>query len=100
VVGAGPAGLTAAYYLRKLGYSVTVYDSLEEGGGVLAYGIPPYRLQKDVVKKQVKAIESTGVQFKYKVTIGKDISLVDLQKEYGGLLRHGRLEAALPGAGG
>jgi len=82
VVGAGPAGLTAAYYLRQLGYSVTVYEAQEEAGGVLTYGIPPYRLAKEVVRKQVRAIENTGVQFKYKVKVGQDITLAELQKEY------------------
>ena len=81
-MGSGPAGLSAAYYLRKLGYSVTVFEAMEEAGGVLTYGIPPYRLPKDVVKKQVQAIEKTGVQFKYKVNVGKDITLEDLQKNY------------------
>jgi NADPH-dependent glutamate synthase beta subunit-like oxidoreductase len=82
VIGSGPAGLSAAYYLRQLGYQVMVYEAMEEAGGVLTYGIPPYRLSKDVVKKQVKAIESTGVQFKYKINVGKDVTLVDLQKNY------------------
>jgi NADPH-dependent glutamate synthase beta subunit-like oxidoreductase len=82
VIGSGPAGLSAAYYLRKLGHSVTIYEAMEEAGGVLAYGIPPYRLPKDIVKKQIKAIESIGVQFKLKVNIGKDITLENLQKEY------------------
>jgi NADPH-dependent glutamate synthase beta subunit-like oxidoreductase/CO/xanthine dehydrogenase FAD-binding subunit len=82
VVGSGPAGLSAAYYLRQLGYQVTVFEAMEEAGGVLTYGIPPYRLPKDVVKNQVKAIESTGVQFKYKVNIGQDMSLEVLQQEY------------------
>jgi NADPH-dependent glutamate synthase beta subunit-like oxidoreductase/CO/xanthine dehydrogenase FAD-binding subunit len=82
IVGSGPAGLSAAYYLRKLGHRVTVFESMEEAGGVLTYGIPPYRLQKDVVKRQIKAIESTGVQFKLKVNIGKDITLENLQKDF------------------
>ena len=82
VVGSGPAGLAAAYYLRQLGYSVTIYEAMEEAGGVLTYGIPPYRLPKDIVKKQVRAIESTGVQFKYKVKVGKDITLEALQQQY------------------
>jgi NADPH-dependent glutamate synthase beta subunit-like oxidoreductase/CO/xanthine dehydrogenase FAD-binding subunit len=82
IVGSGPAGLSAAYYLRQLGYPVTVYESRPSAGGVLTYGIPAYRLPKDVVRQQVKAIESTGVQFKYNATIGKDISLEQLEREY------------------
>ena len=82
VIGSGPAGLSAAYYLRKLGYRVTVFESREKAGGVLTYGIPPYRLPKDVVSTQIKAIQSTGVQFKFKVNVGKDITLGELQKKY------------------
>jgi NADPH-dependent glutamate synthase beta subunit-like oxidoreductase/CO/xanthine dehydrogenase FAD-binding subunit len=82
VVGSGPAGLSAAYYLRQLGNSVTIYEALEEAGGVLTYGIPPYRLPKAIVKKQVRAIKGTGVKFKLGVNVGKDIALKTLQKKY------------------
>ncbi|HSW56846.1 MAG TPA: FAD-dependent oxidoreductase, partial [Dehalococcoidales bacterium] len=82
VVGSGPAGLAAAYYLRQLGYRVTVFEALEKAGGVLTYGIPAYRLPRDVVEKQVKAIAGTGVQFKYNVIVGVDITLADLHKDY------------------
>lgn len=82
VIGSGPAGLSAAYYLRKLGHHVTVFETREKAGGVLTYGIPSYRLPKDVVSRQVKAIQSTGVQFKFKVDIGKDITLGELQKKH------------------
>ena len=82
VIGSGPAGLSAAYYLRKLGYRVTIFEAREKAGGVLTYGIPPYRLAKDVVSRQIQAIENTGVQFKFGVKVGKDITLDDLQKRY------------------
>jgi len=82
VIGSGPAGLSAAYYLRRLGYRVTIFEAKEKAGGVLTYGIPPYRLAKDVVSRQIQAIENTGVQFKYGVKVGKDITLEDLQKRY------------------
>jgi len=82
VVGAGPAGLSAAYYLRKLGYSVTVFEELEEAGGVLTYGIPPYRLPEEIVRKQVKALEKSGIEFKYNTRIGREIKLKDLDREY------------------
>jgi NADPH-dependent glutamate synthase beta subunit-like oxidoreductase/CO/xanthine dehydrogenase FAD-binding subunit len=82
IIGSGPAGLSAAYYLRKLGYRVTVFESREKPGGVLTYGIPPYRLPKDVVSRQIRAIQSTGVQFKFRVNVGKDITLGELQKKY------------------
>jgi NADPH-dependent glutamate synthase beta subunit-like oxidoreductase/CO/xanthine dehydrogenase FAD-binding subunit len=82
VVGSGPAGLSAAYYLRRLGYSVTVFEAREEPGGILTYGIPPYRLPRDVVKRQVQALESIGIQFMFKVEVGKDITLIGLQKDF------------------
>ena len=82
VVGSGPAGLSAAYYLRKLGYRVTVFEAKEKAGGVLTYGIPSYRLPKDVVSRQIQAIENSGVQFKFGFNIGKDITLDDLRKKY------------------
>jgi glutamate synthase (NADPH/NADH) small chain len=71
IVGSGPAGLSAAYYLRMVGHSVTVFDRMEEAGGLLAYVIPAYRLPKDIVRRTVKMIENTGVEFKLKVEIGR-----------------------------
>jgi len=82
VIGSGPAGLSAAYYLRKLGYGVTIFEAREKAGGALMYSIPPYRLPKDVVSKQIKAIENIGVQFRYSVKIGRDVTLANLQKKY------------------
>jgi NADPH-dependent glutamate synthase beta subunit-like oxidoreductase/CO/xanthine dehydrogenase FAD-binding subunit len=82
VVGSGPAGLSAAYYLRRSGHSVTVFEALEEAGGILAFGIPPYRLPKDIVRKQVKALEGMGIQFKLKTAVGKDLTLDSLKKDF------------------
>jgi NADPH-dependent glutamate synthase beta subunit-like oxidoreductase len=82
VIGSGPAGLSAAYFLRKLGYKVSVFEAQEKAGGVLTYGIPSYRLPKDVVAKLVRAIEGSGVQFKYNTAVGKDITLAELRQEY------------------
>jgi NADPH-dependent glutamate synthase beta subunit-like oxidoreductase/CO/xanthine dehydrogenase FAD-binding subunit len=64
IVGSGPAGLSAAYYLRMLGYSVTIFELMEKPGGMLTYGIPPYRLPKDIVGKQTKFLEGMGIRFK------------------------------------
>jgi NADPH-dependent glutamate synthase beta subunit-like oxidoreductase len=80
LVGAGPAGLAAAYYLRKAGHDVTVIDSQEEPGGCLTYAIPPYRLPKHYVKKLVEAYTKMGVKFKTNTTLGKDITAEHLEK--------------------
>jgi NADPH-dependent glutamate synthase beta subunit-like oxidoreductase len=82
IIGSGPAGLSAAYYLRMAGHRVTVFDKQEEAGGMLTYVIPAYRLPKDIVRSAVKAIENTGVEFKLKVDVGKDITLDDLQRDF------------------
>jgi NADPH-dependent glutamate synthase beta subunit-like oxidoreductase len=82
VIGSGPAGLSAAYYLRMAGHRVTVFDKQKEAGGMLTYVIPAYRLPKDVVRRAAKAIENTGVEFKLKVDVGKDITLDDLQRDF------------------
>ena len=82
IIGSGPAGLSAAYYLRMSGHRVTVFDKMEEPGGMLAYVIPAYRLPKDIVKRAVKAIENTGVAFKCKVDVGRDVTLDDLKREF------------------
>ena len=82
IVGSGPAGLAAAYYLRMAGHRVVVFERMEEAGGLLTYVIPAYRLPKGVVKRTVKAIENTGVEFKLKVDIGKNITVKDLKKQF------------------
>ncbi len=82
IIGAGPAGLTAAFYLIRLGHSVTVFDSLPEAGGVIRFGIPQYRLPKAVLSKEVDFIKKLGVKFNFNTTIGKDISLGDLEQQY------------------
>jgi NADPH-dependent glutamate synthase beta subunit-like oxidoreductase len=82
VVGSGPAGLAVAYYLRLAGHRVTVFDRMEEAGGLLRYVIPSYRLPKDVVRRTVKMLENIGIEFRLKVDIGKDATLNDLKKKY------------------
>jgi NADH-quinone oxidoreductase subunit F len=74
VVGAGPAGLTAAFYLARLGHEVTVYDAHDEAGGIPRWGIPAYRLPKDVLAKEVGFIHKLGVRFVFNTTIGRDVS--------------------------
>lgn len=80
IVGAGPAGLTAAYYLRKEGHTVTVYEKMEEAGGVLMYGIPEYRLPKHYVRDLVHAIENMGVNFCFNTEVGKDIKIEEIKE--------------------
>jgi NADPH-dependent glutamate synthase beta subunit-like oxidoreductase len=82
IVGSGPAGLTAAYYLRMAGHRVTVFERMEAAGGMLAYVIPAYRLPKDVVQKLVKTLENIGVEFKFNVDIGRDETLTGLKKKF------------------
>jgi NADPH-dependent glutamate synthase beta subunit-like oxidoreductase len=82
IVGSGPAGLTAAYYLRKAGHAVTVYEKLPEAGGMLRYSVPPFRLPKDVVKRQVKALEDMGISFKVGTDVGKDVSMKELTEAF------------------
>ncbi len=81
VIGGGPAGLSAAYYLRLKGHAVTVYDAMPEMGGMLRYGIPEYRLPKAVLAKEVALIAETGVVMKNGVKIGKDITFADLRAQ-------------------
>jgi NADPH-dependent glutamate synthase beta subunit-like oxidoreductase len=82
IVGSGPAGLSAAYFLRKLGCRVIVFERMEEPGGLLAYGIPPYRLSKDVVRQQIKAFKDMGIEFRLKTEIGKEISVTGLMDDF------------------
>ena len=82
VVGAGPSGLTAAYYLAKAGHAVTVYDQNPEAGGMLTYGIPAYRLPKKTVAATVQAIRGMGVTFVQNCRIGKDVLLTELLEKY------------------
>ena len=81
VIGAGPAGLSCAYYLAVKGYPVTVYEKEKELGGMLTLGIPSFRLEKDVIKAEMKVLKDLGVKFKTGVEVGKDITLDKLRKD-------------------
>jgi len=82
VIGAGPAGLTVAGDLAKLGYEVTVFEAFHKAGGVLVYGIPEFRLPKDIVQKEVEYVRSLGVKFVYNQIIGRTIPFEELRNEY------------------
>ena len=81
VIGAGPAGLTAAYYLRTRGYDVTVFDKESRPGGMLLNGIPSFRLEKDVIEAEIDVLRQMGVQFVCGVEIGRDKTIKDLKRE-------------------
>jgi NADPH-dependent glutamate synthase beta subunit-like oxidoreductase/Pyruvate/2-oxoacid:ferredoxin oxidoreductase delta subunit len=81
IIGAGPAGLTAAYELAKLGYPVTVYERMAEPGGMMRYCIPDFRLEKFVVENEANYIKDLGVEIKTGVEFGKDITIESLQEE-------------------
>lgn len=82
IVGAGPAGLTAAYHLARDGHGVTVYDAMPQGGGMLRYGIPAYRLPKTVLDEEIRLIAEMGVRFCYNTRLGSDISIDLLRKRH------------------
>ena len=82
VVGAGPAGLGCAFHLAKLGYPVTIFEAFSKPGGMLRYGIPAYRLPREVLDKEIQKILDLGVELKINCSLGNDISLDDLRKDH------------------
>ena len=82
VIGSGPSGLAAAQTLNRFGYNVTVYEKSERAGGLLALGIPDFKLDKKIIDRRVKLMEEEGVKFIYNTEAGKDISNEKLEKEF------------------
>ena len=82
IIGAGPGGLSAAYYLRKQGHAVTVFEEHEAGGGMLRYGVPSYRLPDAELDKDIEHIVAIGVEIKYSSRVGKDVQFESLLEDY------------------
>ena len=82
IIGSGPSGLSAAHYLALMGYECVIFEKFPEAGGMMRYGIPEYRLPYDALDKDVKYIESLGVEIRYNQTVGKDITLDQLNKDF------------------
>ena len=81
IVGGGPAGMSAAYYLARLGYPVTVFEAMPVPGGMMAIGIPSYRLPRDVLQEEIARIVGLGVDLRLNAAMGRDFTLGDLEKE-------------------
>jgi formate dehydrogenase beta subunit len=88
IVGAGPAGLAAAYYLALEGYPCTIYEALPEGygGGMVAVGIPPYRMPRPILQRDIDIIAAMGVEIVYNTRVGRDISLAELKQKFDAVL--------------
>jgi glutamate synthase (NADPH/NADH) small chain len=102
IIGAGPAGLSAADQLRSAGYRVTVYDRHDRAGGLLIYGIPNFKLEKEVVERRTRRLADGGVKFRLGVDVGTDVSLAQLRREHDAILVatgvYRSRELATPGA--
>ena len=102
VIGSGPAGLSAAYYLRKEGYPVTVFEKDPVPGGMLINGIPSFRLEKNVLEAEIDVIRQMGVEFRCGVEVGKDVTIAQLREEgykafYVAIGAQGGRKAGVPG---
>lgn len=82
VVGGGPAGLSCGYYLRLKGHDVAIFEAMPELGGMVRYGIPEYRMPRDVLAKDIKTVTDTGIEVKTGSRLGKDVTLDELRKDY------------------
>ena len=86
IVGGGPAGLTAAYFLRRAGYVPEVFESMPKMGGLFRYGIPEYRLPKAILDAELDVLQKMGIAFKNNMTLGQDMTLPELQQAYDGVI--------------
>jgi len=85
IIGAGPSGLTCAYYLGRLGYDVTIYEAQPVAGGVLVFGIPEYRLPKEILRKEIETIKQVGVHIITDIEVGVDVSFNELRTKHDAL---------------
>ena len=103
IIGAGPAGLSAAERLREMGYAVTVYDRHDRAGGLLIYGIPGFKLEKEVVARRTERLAAGGVEFRLGFEVGRDASLAELRERHDAVLIatgvYAARELQVPGAG-
>ena len=103
IVGAGPAGMAAAEQLRRKGYEVHVYDRYDRVGGLLIYGIPGFKLEKEIVERRARLLSDGGVKFHLNVTIGRDISVDELRAKHDAVLIatgvYKARDVQVPGAG-
>ena len=101
VIGGGPSGLSAAYYLQLMGHQATVFEMRKQLGGMLRYGIPSYRFPREELDREIKSILSTGVEAKTEVDIGKDITMEQLKADYDAIYiaigAHTDRKAGIPG---
>lgn len=81
IIGGGPAGLSCAYYLAQLGYDITVFEKENKLGGMMTFGIPGFRLEKDIVDSEIEVIKELGVKFRLNCEVGKDVTIPELRKE-------------------
>ena len=86
IIGAGPGGLAAADRLRRKGFQVVVYDRYDRAGGLLTYGIPSFKLEKDIVMRRIEQLEKGGVQFRMSCAIGEDVAFNDLRQQHDAVL--------------
>lgn len=81
IIGGGPAGLSCAFYLAEKGYKPTIFEKNQKAGGMLVYGIPSFKLEKDVVQAEIDVIEAMGVEIKTGVEVGRDVTIEELRKQ-------------------
>ena len=101
IVGGGPAGLSAAYFLRRNGHATVVFDAMPKMGGMLRYGIPDFRLPQEVLDREITVLEKMGIELRNDVRLGKEVSLADLERDFDavflGLGAWGARSLAIPG---